>query len=289
MARESFPGHRRYLSEAAEAADLRGLVRTLFLAGALAVSGLTLTGVSAQETPASLSFAPAPGPLTPGTQATFVLGVGGAQRLFGADIEVTFDPTAAAVVDADPAKEGVQVQIGPFLDPGFVVYNVADNAAGKLRVTFTQVAPKAPASGAGGLISFDLKATGGGDPKLRVSAALLARDDGTSQPVAIAATGATPVAPQGSPVANPTQIRTPAGNSPASQGGQATPASQQTTPPASVGAPAPGDPGLAPLQQEDGDSLPGWAVGGLVAGTLLVLAGLGLVGRKYLKRIGVNR
>ena len=100
----------------------------------------------------------------------------------GADIEISFDPKAVAIVDADPAKEGVQVRIGPFLDPGFVVYNVADNAAGKLRVTFTQVAPRPAANGNGGILSFDLKATGGGAPALKVSAALLARNDGSPQP-----------------------------------------------------------------------------------------------------------
>jgi len=165
---------------------------------------------SAQEQPATLTIAPAPGAIAAGSRATFTVDVSGAQRLFGADIELTFRPGAITVTDADPAKDGVQVRIGPFLDPGFVVYNNVDNTAGKIRVTFTQVAPKAAASGAGGLLSFDVTATGGGDPGLRISAALLARDDGVALPVLLPS-GSTPAAPQGSPVPNPTIIPTVAG------------------------------------------------------------------------------
>ncbi|MBK9610645.1 cohesin domain-containing protein [Candidatus Amarobacter glycogenicus] len=171
----------------------------------LALSGLGAVSAQ-QDVPATLAFSPVPAPIEAGQQATYVLGIANATRLFGADIEISFDPKAVAIVDADPAKEGVQVRIGPFLDPGFVVYNVADNAAGKLRVTFTQVAPRPAANGNGGILSFDLKATGGGDPALKVSAALLARNDGSPQPVSLPSTGVTPAAPQGSPVPNPTQI-----------------------------------------------------------------------------------
>ena len=182
---------------------------SVFAGVVVAVVVATDAGNARQAGQATLAFAPEPAAVPAAQQATYVLGVAGAERLFGADIEITFDPKTVEVVDADPAKEGVQVQIGPFLDPGFVVYNVADNTTGKLRVAFTQVAPKAPASGAGALLTIDLRATGGGNPGLRVSAALLARDDGTSQPVTIPALGAaTPAAPQGSPVANPTQLPT---------------------------------------------------------------------------------
>ena len=160
-----------------------------------------------QEDTATLAFSPPPSSIAAGQHATYVLGIANATRLFGADIELSFDPKAVAITDADPSKDGVQVNLGPFLDPGFVVYNLADNTTGKLRVTFTQVAPTSPATGSGALLSFELTAVGGGDPQLKITAALLARDDGTAQPVTIPVAGnSTPVPPSGSPAPNPTEI-----------------------------------------------------------------------------------
>ena len=115
-----------------------------------------------QEDTATLAFSPQPpSSIAAGQHATYVLGIANATRLFGADIEISFDPKAVAITDADPAKDGVQVVPGSFLDPGFVVYNLADNTTGKLRVTFTQVAPTSPATGSGALLSFELTAVGG--------------------------------------------------------------------------------------------------------------------------------
>jgi hypothetical protein len=250
---------------------------------ALAVGVFAFAGSAklslAQEAPATLSFAPPPATLPSGQQATYVLGIAGAQRLFGADIEVSFDPAVASVVDADPAREGVQVTILPFLDPGFVVFNVADNAAGKVRVTYTQVAPKAAANGNGSLISIDLKATGGGDPKLRVSAALLAREDGLPQPVTLPSTGVTPVAPSASPAPNPTEIPTPARPSTALAGG--TVASTQavaTLTPAII----PSGPGAEP----DDDASTNWTLALVLGGVAVAALAAVVVGRRYLKRNG---
>lgn len=249
----------------------------------LALSGLGAVSAQ-QDVPATLAFSPVPAPIEAGQQATYVLGIANATRLFGADIEISFDPKAVAIVDADPAKEGVQVRIGPFLDPGFVVYNVADNAAGKLRVTFTQVAPRPAANGNGGILSFDLKATGGGAPALKVSAALLARNDGSPQPVSLPSTGVTPAAPQGSPVPNPTQIpgpttaaatAVPAGTTAVSQVGTA--AATTTHGEVISSAPPP-----------DGDSS-NWTVAGVVGGAFVLLIAAAVLGRKYLKHIGATK
>lgn len=238
-------------------------------------------GVSqAQESPATLSFAPPPATLAAGEQATYVLGIAGAQRLFGADIDVTFDPAVASVVDADPTKEGVQVTILPFLDPGFVVFNVADNGIGRIRVTYTQVAPKAAANGNGGLISFDLKATAGGDPKLRVSAALLAREDGSPQPVTLPFTGTTPVAPSASPAPNPTEIPTPTSRGGASPAATGKP--PETIAAAGTQVITPSGPGADP----DDDSSTNWTLPLVLGGVAVAAIAAVVVGRRYLKRNG---
>ena len=41
--------------------------------------------------------------------------------LYGVDVKVAFDPDVLEVVDANPAKPGIQVQDGGFLSPDFVV------------------------------------------------------------------------------------------------------------------------------------------------------------------------
>jgi cell division septation protein DedD len=170
-----------------------------------------------------------------------------------------------------------------------VVYNVADNAAGKLRVTFTQVAPKAPADGNGGLISFDLKATGGGDPKLKVSAALLARNDGSPQPVTVPSSGGTPVQPQGSPVANPTQIPGGSGNSASasSQASTTTPLAQQGTTPAANATPG-GVITSAPAHANDGDAM-NWTPAWIAAGVAALVAAAVAVGWRYKQRNGESK
>lgn len=257
------------------------------ISAALFAAAIAVSTTVAQETPATLSFSPPPESIRPGEQAAYVLGIAGAKSLFGADIEVSYDPAAVAIVDADPAKEGVQVRIGPFLDAGFVVYNVADNAAGKLRVTFTQVAPKAPADGNGGLISFDLKATGGGDPKLKVTAALLARNDGSPQPVTLPSTGATPVQPQGSPAANPTEIPTASGNSPSSQAGTTTPLAQQGTTVAVKATPGEAITS-APAPDNDGDST-NWTPAWIAAGVAAVVVVAAVAGWRYKQRNGETK
>lgn len=262
---------------------MRGRPIPLVLAIAAIVAGgwLATSGAGparAQETPATLAFAPSPAPLPAGGEATYVLGITGAQRLFGADIEIDFDPAAVSVVDADPVKEGTQVNILPFLDAGFVVFNVADNTAGKIRVTYTQVAPKAAANGDGGLISLQLKAKAGGDPKLRVSAALLARQDGSPQPVTLGASGATPAPPSASLAPNPTVIPTAATTAAApSVASGATTASA-----AGTAAIAPSGPGPAPAD----DSSTNWTLPLVLGGVAVAAIAAVVVGRRYLNRNG---
>jgi len=184
----------------------------------LRFSGLALAGVAwlslcltpslAQVSPATLAFVPGPERLKAGDQATFVLEVTDASRLNGIDIEITFDPTVVVLEDADPAREGLQATILPFVDPGFVVFNVGDNEKGRLRITYAQIG-RSGVDGDGALVALRLRALSNGDPALAVSAALLARDDGSSQPIRLPSTGVALGVPSGSPAPNPTEILVP--------------------------------------------------------------------------------
>jgi hypothetical protein len=71
-------------------------------------------------------------------------------NLYGLDLKTTFDATIAQVVDENSGTAGVQFQpLSTFMQPDFVVRNVADNSAGTLRYAATQVDPTAPATGSG--------------------------------------------------------------------------------------------------------------------------------------------
>lgn len=78
--------------------------------------------------------------------------------LYGVDVKMAFDPDVLEVVDADLARPGIQVQGGSFISPDFVVSREADNTAGKLEYTMTQVNPSLPVSGSGVLFTILFRA-----------------------------------------------------------------------------------------------------------------------------------
>ena len=100
------------------------------------------------------------GPAT--TTLTVDLYVENAVNLYGADIRITFDTTAAQVVDADPAMPGVQIQpLADFLVPGFVIRKEADNVTGLIWYAVTQINPSPPVTGSGALarVTFQPQST----------------------------------------------------------------------------------------------------------------------------------
>jgi len=75
----------------------------------------------------------------------------GVRNLYGAEIHLRFDPTAARIEDADPQQNGVQLTPGSLLDPaqGFVVANRSDNQVGTAVFAVTLVDPAQPVEGGG--------------------------------------------------------------------------------------------------------------------------------------------
>jgi hypothetical protein len=73
-----------------------------------------------------------------------------AQDLYAVDVRYKFDPTRFQVIDADPARPGVQLAVGSLLpEPQFVAVNAADNATGEIRFAATLLRPAAPVHGSG--------------------------------------------------------------------------------------------------------------------------------------------
>jgi len=118
-------------------------------------------------------------------------------NLYGADVQLSFDPNILEVVDAVPGKAGVQIVPGTFLDPaqGEVAQNVADNAAGTVRYALTLKSPAPPVNGNGTVCAIAFRAKALGVSSLRIIAAELA-DPGASPIPVVWDDGSVRVSPQ---------------------------------------------------------------------------------------------
>ncbi len=104
----------------------------------------------------------------------------GVQNLYAVDISMAFDPQVVEVVDADAKSAGIQVALGTFLDPGFVIRNAADNGQGALRFVMTQVNPSTPKSGSGNVLVIRLRGKrAGATSTITLIEATLAQGDTT--------------------------------------------------------------------------------------------------------------
>lgn len=113
-----------------------------------------------------------------GQTRTLAVRVQRVHDLYGVDIIVTFDPQVIEVVDADPTKEGVQITQGEFLDPGFTVYNTADNQRGEIRFTMTQLNPSEAKKGNGVLFYITIRGKQIGRTRITITKAEMATRDG---------------------------------------------------------------------------------------------------------------
>lgn len=106
-------------------------------------------------------------------------------RLYGAEVHLTFDPNYLEIQDADPDKPGVQLQIGTFPAPDFVVQNQVENVQGTIDYAVTQLAPREPVDGGGVLATIAVKTKGEGTARLAFTSVKLANPDGQQIPAEI--------------------------------------------------------------------------------------------------------
>lgn len=143
--------------------SLRGvmvLAASLWILLIWAGGGMVETGQAQGQ--AMVSIEPASQEIAIGGTTTAEVRIRDVTDLYGAEVHLSFDPAVMEVVDANLDAGGVQVELGDFLSPGFVAQNRADNAAGTIDVSLTQVDPSEPVSGAGtlALITFRGKRAG---------------------------------------------------------------------------------------------------------------------------------
>jgi len=125
--------------------------------------------------------------------------------LYALEFEITFDPAMVEVVDADPDKEGVQIEAGDFLSPDWLLNNTADNDAGTIAFALCQINPSPPQSGDGVLAIITWRSKGAGTSPLHFAHLLLAAPGGVEIP-ASAEDGQIAVMSAGAP---PADTRTP--------------------------------------------------------------------------------
>ncbi len=190
----------------------RTAIRHLWLLLALLVWGAP---AAAQTSAAALRIDPPTLSLIAGQTQTIAIVIQDAAEVYGIDVRASFDPALVEVVDANPARDGVQMTAGVFPQPDFVALNAADNAAGALRYVVTQVNPTQPATGGGVVFTFQVRGRANGVSPLRVDLVEMANRSGELLPVTttdgtVTVTGGQPPAPTGVALTVPAEGALPA-------------------------------------------------------------------------------
>ena len=158
-----------------------------------------------------------------------------ADKIYGIDLQATFDPAVVEVVDADSEQTGVQMLPGAFLKPDFVARNLVDNTNGTLRYVITQLKPTPVATGTGIVLRiYFLGKTQGASSKLTFTSAVIADRRGNKQAVTtrgadLVIVAPNPPTPTPHPTHTPHPTRTTEPMTPASPPASLTPARAQPT------------------------------------------------------------
>ncbi len=145
-----------------------------------------LAGNGPDVTPTLVRCEPMMAAGPPGQPLTVALYVENVADLYGVQLQLSFNPSIAQVVDADPGTPGVQIQpLASFLSPDFVVYRSADNSTGIIAYAATQIYPHTPVSGSGPLAAITFQPVANGTFSMPFSTALLVDIDGLVIPAAV--------------------------------------------------------------------------------------------------------
>jgi hypothetical protein len=129
--------------------------------------------------------------------------------LYGAEIQLTYNPAQLQVQDANARLEGVQIAPGPFLvaEDRFVVTNKVDPQSGVITFVVTLLNPAPPVSGSGVLATVAFDIIGSGPYSVDVTRAQLVSSKMVSIPV-VAENLVLPTAGQpASPTTPPSLVR----------------------------------------------------------------------------------
>jgi hypothetical protein len=157
------------------------LISAWFLRPPAAIAEQSSAGALVRVAPASGSFAV-------GEEIEVEVWIDNVQDLYGADVQLAFDPAVLKVLDADPATGGVQVAPrDDLLSPDWVLKKEANNKQGTVWYALTQLNPSEPANGSGALFAFTFQVIGPGEAAITIEQQLSTR---LGQPISARGQGA---------------------------------------------------------------------------------------------------
>ncbi len=111
----------------------------------------------------------------------------GVDNLYGAEVQLHYNPAQLTVRDDNRRLDGVQISPGPIIasDNRFVVTNSADAATGLINFAFTLLKPAPPISGDGVLATVVFEITGNGPYQVDLSKAQLVSGNLQEIPVTV--------------------------------------------------------------------------------------------------------
>jgi hypothetical protein len=165
-------------------------------------SGYLQSAVAHSPDAATITFSPSPVTIAGCDSVLVNVMVNDVVNLYGADVQISFDPAVLEVVDANPTKPGVQVLNGGFLVKPWILYDTANNTTGVIHFVATQINPTPPANGTGILITINFRArTAATSSSLNFTFTQLADREGATIPASATHSTANIVAPA-APVIN---------------------------------------------------------------------------------------
>jgi hypothetical protein len=108
-----------------------------------------------------------------GDTVTVEVRVEGINDLYGAALEISFDPSLLEVVDADGSTTGVEIGEGSCPAPDFVVQNSVDNVAGIINYDVISLNPTPPCNGGGLVAQITFRALAAGSSPVHFNSQLL--------------------------------------------------------------------------------------------------------------------
>jgi len=120
---------------------------------------------------------PASSAILVGDTTDIIIQLDDVTNVYAAELDLSFDHTILAVVDADPGTGGVQISEGDCPAPDFVVVNSADNSAGTISYAATQLNPT-PACNGGTVATVELECLSAGISQISFTHSLISDPDG---------------------------------------------------------------------------------------------------------------
>ena len=125
--------------------------------------------------------------------------------LYGAQVQLEYDPTLVTVLDANENMAGVQVEPGTFLSPDFIAQNEVDLTAGRISYAVSQQAPHDAVDGSGTLATITFQGEQIGVSALVFVQVILSAPGGVEIQTSTQDGSITVPAPTSTPTSTPTE------------------------------------------------------------------------------------